>query len=95
MYIVPIAWLYVVLMMAVAEANNTNGTVLGAIITFLLYGVLPVTLVVYLLGTPARRRAIKARERAELAASRAASGLAPDAGNNTTADTVAPERKEM
>ena len=60
MYIVPIAWLYVALMMAVAEATNSNGTVLGAIITFLLYGLGPVVLVMYLMGSPSRRRAIKA-----------------------------------
>lgn len=62
MYIVAIAWIYVALMMSVAEATNTNGTVLGAVITFVLYGVGPVALVMYILGTPARRRAIRARE---------------------------------
>ncbi|NCN69698.1 MAG: hypothetical protein GW928_05765 [Rhodoferax sp.] len=66
MYIVPIAWLYVAVMMAVAEATNTTGTVLGGIITFILYGLLPVGLVVYLMGAPARSRAIKAREQTEL-----------------------------
>ena len=65
MHLVVIAWLYVALMMAVAEATNTTGTVLGAVFTFLLYGLAPVALVVYLMGTPARRRAIKAREAAE------------------------------
>jgi hypothetical protein len=65
MHLVVIAWLYVALMMAVAEATNTNGTVLGAIITFVLYGLAPVALVVYILLTPARRRAIKQREAAE------------------------------
>ena len=87
MYIVPIAWLYVAVMMAAAEATNTNGTVLGAIITFLLYGLLPVALVVYIMGTPARRRAIQAREQAELA-------LTPDADSKTATDTVAPVREE-
>jgi hypothetical protein len=66
MYIVAIAWMYVVLMMSVAEATNANGTVLGAIVTFILYGLLPVSLVVYLMRSPGRRRAIKAKE-AELA----------------------------
>ena len=61
MYLVVIAWLYVVLMMSVAEATNTNGTLLGAIITFFLYGLAPVALVVYLMGAPARSRAIKKR----------------------------------
>lgn len=72
MYIVPIAWLYVTLMMALAEANNPNGTVLGAIITFVLYGLMPIGLVVYVMGAPARKRANKAREQAELAAAQAA-----------------------
>ena len=67
MYLVVIAWIYVVLMMSVAEATNSNGTLLGAIITFFLYGVAPVALVIYLMRTPARRQAIKAREAEELA----------------------------
>jgi hypothetical protein len=62
MYIVAIAWMYVALMMAVAEATNTNGTVLGAIVTFILYGLLPISLVVYLMRSPNRKRAIKAKE---------------------------------
>jgi hypothetical protein len=101
MYIVPIAWLYVALMMAVAEATSPIGTVLGAVITFLLYGVLPITLVVYVMGTPARRRAIKAQERAELAAARAAatsggtpSAVAPDAHCEAATDAVTPVREE-
>jgi hypothetical protein len=91
MYIVPIAWLYVALMMAVAEATNTNGTVLGALVTFVFYGVAPVALVIYLMGTPARRRAIKAREAA--AQAHTPSGQ-PDAGRHASADTVAPVREE-
>ncbi|MDZ4290391.1 MAG: hypothetical protein U1C47_00540 [Hydrogenophaga sp.] len=67
-YLVVIGWLYVVLMMAVAEASNTTGTVLGAIVTFFLYGLIPIALVVYLMRTPQRRKEIKAREAAENAA---------------------------
>ena len=44
MYIVPIAWLYVALMMAVAEATSSQGTVLGAFFTFVLYGLMPIGL---------------------------------------------------
>ena len=62
MLIVAMAWLYVALMMAVAEATNTNGSVLGAVVTFVLYGLLPVLLVLYLMGTPARKKAIRLRE---------------------------------
>ncbi|MDO8279928.1 MAG: hypothetical protein Q7T63_17625 [Burkholderiaceae bacterium] len=88
MYIVVIAWIYVALMMSVAEANHPGGTVLGAIVTFVLYGVGPVALVVYLMRTPARRRAIKAREAAERAS------VEPDAGREAAADAVPPVRKE-
>lgn len=92
MYIVPIAWLYVTMMMAVAEANSPSGTLLGAVITFLLYGAGPIALVMYVMGTPARRRAIKARETAEHALS--ADSNQPDAGGHTAADPVAPVREK-
>lgn len=105
-YLVVIAWMYVVLMMAVAEASNTNGTLLGAIVTFILYGLVPLALVVYLMGTPQRKRAIRAREAAErLAAEQAASAVPvpatsaePDAGGHAAgaaqADGIASVRKE-
>lgn len=83
MYLIAIAWIYVVLMMAVAEALSTQGTLLGAVITFVLYGVLPLSILMYILGTPGRRRL---RQRAE-------SG-APDGGGHAAGDPVAPERKE-
>jgi hypothetical protein len=88
-YIVVIAWTYVAVMMAVAEANHPNGTVLGAVFTFLLYGVGPVALLIYLMGRPARRAA---RERREAAA--AAASVEPGAGGEPAADPVAPVRKE-
>ncbi len=99
MHIVIIAWLYVALMMAVAEATHTTGTVLGAIFTFLLYGVLPLSLVVYLMNTPARRRVLKEREaavqeEARRAAAAAGTSAAPDAGGEAPADAVAPVREE-
>lgn len=68
MYLIVIVWTYVTLMMAVAEATSPVGTVLGAIITFVLYGLLPMGILVYILGTPSRKRKIKAREAAEQAA---------------------------
>ncbi|MES2248770.1 MAG: hypothetical protein V4645_15940 [Pseudomonadota bacterium] len=98
-HLIVIGWLYVAVMMAVAEATNTTGTVLGAIFTFLLYGLAPVALVIYLMATPARRRAIKEREaQAQEAARRAAAEAAgsdlPDQRGETPADAVAPVRKE-
>jgi Flp pilus assembly protein TadB len=65
MYLVLIAWMYVALMMAVAEATSPVGTVLGAIVTFVLYGALPMSVVGYIMGSPARKRAIKAKEMAQ------------------------------
>ena len=65
MYIVPIAWLYVALMMAVAEATSSQGTLLGAFFTFVLYGLMPIGLMLYFMGTPGRRRQRLAREAEE------------------------------
>ena len=62
MWIVAIAWIYVALMMALAEATSPQGTYLGAVITFVFYGVAPTALVMYLLGTPGRRRARRQAE---------------------------------
>jgi mannose/fructose/N-acetylgalactosamine-specific phosphotransferase system component IID len=84
MYIVPIAWLYVALMMAVVEATSSNGSVLGALITFFLYGLAPVALLIYLMGTPGRKRALKAKEQADSnppdQGAHAASGAIPSVG---------------
>ena len=98
MYIVAIAWMYVALMMAVAEATNTNGTVLGAIVTFILYGLLPVVLVVYLMRSPARNRANKAK-RADFVAREAAStessqpNTASQPSTATQPDSIPPVRE--
>ena len=51
MYIVAIAWLYVTLMMALTEP-----TLVAGILTFMLYGLLPCALLLWLIGTPQRRR---------------------------------------
>ncbi|MFT3666269.1 hypothetical protein [Piscinibacter sp.] len=92
MYLVAIAWLYVVLMMAVAEATGSNGSVLGAVFTLLLYGVLPLSIVLYLMNTPHRKRARREAEAREAAASGAP--LQPDRGGHAAGDAVAPEREE-
>ena len=89
MYLVAIGWFYVVLMMSVAEATSSNGTVLGAVITFVLYGVLPVSILMYLLGTPMRAKARRQRE-----AQAGSAALEPDGGGHAAGEAVAPERKE-
>ena len=81
MYLIVIAWIYVVLMMSVAEATNSNGTLLGALVTFVLYGAGPVALVIYLMGAPARSKAIKQRNAMAQEATRAQTGSSdPDTG---------------
>ncbi|MEX8495270.1 hypothetical protein [Sphaerotilus sp.] len=67
MYLVAIAWLYVTLMMALAEATNPHGTILGAVFTLLLYGIGPLALVLYLMGTPVRRKARQVEQAEEMA----------------------------
>lgn len=58
MYIIAIAWLYVTVLMAAAETSIT-----AAIATFVLYGLFPLGLLLYLMGTPQRRRNRQAAER--------------------------------
>ena len=98
MWIVPIGWLYVVLMMALAEALSSQGTVLGAVFTFVLYGVLPLALVMYILGTPMRRKALLDAEAppapSSVEAPPAPSSAEGDAGGQTTRDTVPAKGKE-
>lgn len=78
MYLVIIGWIYVVLMMAVAEATSPAGTLPGAVLTFVLYGAAPVSLVVYLLSRRGKR----------------GDSGEPDGGGETPADPVPPVRKE-
>jgi mannose/fructose/N-acetylgalactosamine-specific phosphotransferase system component IID len=98
MWIVAIAWMFVVLLMSVAEAVSPVGSVLGAIVTFFLYGVGPLALVMYLLGTPMRRQARRAAEaladQAAMQADLDAAALQPDAGDLPAGDAISPERKE-
>ncbi len=56
MYIVAIGWLFVVLMVALTETSVTAG-----LLSFFFYGLAPLALFLWLVGTPARRRRL-ARE---------------------------------
>ncbi len=94
MFLVAIAWMYVVLMVAVVEATSTQGTVLGALFTLLLYGLLPLGIVLYLLSSPARRRLRREREGIAVGESGSVAPLDPDGGRHAPGDAVAPERKE-
>ncbi len=96
MYLIAMAWGYVVLMMTAAEATSASGSLLGALITLLLYGVLPLSLLTYILGTPGRKRRRRAAEAAapSAAASDIASTIAPDGSSQAPGSAVAAERKE-
>ena len=96
MYLVAIAWMYVVLMMTVAEATSPAGTVLGAAVTFVLYGVLPVSILMYLMGTPMRMKARRAAEAAAGSNDLSTGGtIEPDQRGHAPGEPVPAERKEV
>ncbi|MFL6625269.1 MAG: hypothetical protein ACJ8G1_02210 [Vitreoscilla sp.] len=86
MLIVAVGWAYVVLMMVLAEALGPGGTVLGAIVTLCLYGLLPLAIVLYIGNTRARARARKATP--------ASGDVDPGGGGEAAGDAVAPVREE-
>lgn len=51
MHIAAVGWSYVVLMMSITEDS-----VIAGIMTFFLYGVLPVSIILYITGSGGRRR---------------------------------------
>lgn len=105
MYLVAIAWLYVTVMMAAAEAAAPGGSWLGAFFTFALYGVLPLSIVLYILGTPGRKRRLRearqlqAQAPHDTAPESASVAVAPDAGRQAPAAAepsgVAPVREKL
>lgn len=52
MYIIVIAWLYVIVLMAATEKS-----VVAGLLTLVFYGLAPVALFIWIFGTPGRRRA--------------------------------------
>ncbi|MGL6108751.1 MAG: hypothetical protein ACRC2B_01495 [Rubrivivax sp.] len=86
MHLVALAWIYVVLMMALAEAFAPSGTVVGALFTFLLYGMLPLSIVLYIMASPMRRRA-RRRAQARMQA-HASSTTDPDGRGQAAGDAV-------
>jgi hypothetical protein len=56
-YIVAIAWLYVVVLMSLTESSLVAG-----VVTLVLYGLAPLALFLWLMGTPERRRRQQSRE---------------------------------
>lgn len=98
MYLIAIAWMYVVVMMTVVEATSPNGTVVGAIFTFFLYGALPLSIVLYILRSSGRKRARRLAEASAEAPTNDAAvdalGGQPDRSDHPPGDAVTAERKE-
>ena len=97
MYLVAIAWMYVVVLMSLAEAFASNGTFVGALITFLLYGVFPLSILMYIMGTPARKKAL-AKTQSASSGEPVSAPIQPDQGGHSpsagTGTTVAPVGKK-
>jgi hypothetical protein len=84
MLIVTAGWLFVVVLFALVQLVSPQGSILVALLLVFGAGVLPLAVVLYVMGAPARRR----RRRAE------ASAADPDAGGHAAGDPVAPKREE-
>ncbi|MFM7026675.1 MAG: hypothetical protein ACKOWC_11565 [Limnohabitans sp.] len=91
MYLIVIAWIYVVALMSLAEAFSAQGSVLGALVTFVLYGALPLSIVVYILGTPGRKRAL----RQKLSEAPDAGSHAPTAAKPGSITSVGKEQRSV
>jgi len=86
MLIVALAWMFVVGLFALVQAVSPQGSLLVALLLVLGAGVLPLAVVLYVMGAPARRRR-RRMDDAELVAD-------PDAGRHAAGDAVAPKREE-
>ena len=86
MLIVLIGWGYVVMMMALAEASGPSGSLLGALVTLLLYGALPMGVIWYIGGARGRAKARRA--------ARPSGDADPGRGGEPAGDVVAPVREE-
>ncbi|MBP8305965.1 MAG: hypothetical protein KAY46_01800 [Burkholderiaceae bacterium] len=87
MYIVAIAWLYVLLLISIMQPTAFRG-----IVTFIGAGLLPLGLLLYLVGTPRRRRDQALREEppdAQDAPANGAAGESPAPAGPSTGDATA------
>ncbi len=79
MYIVAIAWIYVVLLMSFTEASFAAGAA-----TFIFYGLAPLSILLYLMGTPQRRRNRRRREASQRQEAAAVAEAPTDADNRSS-----------
>lgn len=79
--LVAIAWIYVVLLMAMTEQSFIAG-----VMTFFLYCVFPLSIILYLMGTPGRKRRRRSNENAQRAATDNEATM-----NHATVDAIVPK----
>ncbi len=106
MLLIGVAWIYVVLMVVLAQATGPDASWLAALGTLLFWGVLPLGIVGYLALAPARRRRRRGTEADPSASAsigprvttgiRSGGGPAADPGDggHPAGDAVAPEGKK-
>ena len=108
--LIAVGWIYIVVLMAAAEAFSPSGSVLGAVVTFVLYGVLPLGVVLYIGSTGLRRRARARADATTVTGSRSdaspvepavakaprdsARGGDPGGGGHAAGAPLPPEREE-
>lgn len=76
MYIVAIGWLFVISMLAITASSITAG-----VLTFFFYGLAPCALLLWLVGTPQRRRN---KQKADARSMHAEEMKTPDRGHAKT-----------
>jgi hypothetical protein len=86
MLMVAIAWMFVVGLFALVQAVSPQGSLLVALLLVFGAGMVPLAVVLYVMGAPARRRRRHLRD--------TALGADPDASGHATGDAVAPKREE-
>jgi len=85
------AWMFVVVLATAAEATSPQGGLLGALFTFLFYGLLPLGIVLYIALAPHRRRA---RQLSEQRSAQSDGGDHAATGAVGSIDALAPVGKE-
>jgi len=86
LHLVPLTWMFIVTLMAAAEA--LGGSLLGALVTWIFYGALPASLLAWLLAAPLRRRARLRAQVAQVALKQA------DGGHHAAGEALAAVREE-
>ena len=96
MLLVSIAWMYVVVMVAVVQALSGPGGALNALLTLVFGGALPLGIVAYLFFSPARARVRRARDAVtpDSGPGGSAADIEADRGSHAPGDPVAPVGEE-